>query len=385
MAGARIVGMTIPPAARCACAAERFQQMKLQQLGWNGFFEAEWNSCDRNAGKPARVIAEQRGMWHVAGDFGEARAEASGKLRARADEGDNWPAVGDWVSVEGNPCTGLVVSEVLPRRTAMVRKVAGKRIEPQVLAANIDIAFLVMALDNDYNPRRLERYLAQVWDCGARPVLLLNKMDLCEDVDSRLEQIERAAMGASVRAISAATGQGLPAVESQLKPLETAVLLGSSGVGKSTLVNRLLGSESRRVREVREHDGRGRHTTTERQLLFTSSGAMIIDTPGLRELQLWDAQQGLEQAFGEIEGLAQVCKFRDCMHHGEPGCAVEAAIREGRVEHERLESHRKLQRELDFLKRKTDAGARQKEKQRIKTLHREARDFYRQRETSEDK
>ena len=248
-----------------------------------------------------------------------------------------------------------------------------------MLAANIDGAFLVMALDNDYTPRRLERYLAQVWDCGARPVIVLNKRDLCADVDLRVEEIERAAMGAAVSAVSAATGQGLREVESHLKSGETAVLLGSSGAGKSSIVNRLLLSESQRVQEVRERDSRGRHTTTAKQLFFLSSGAIIIDTPGLRELQLWDAQQGLEQTFGEIEERAVVCKFRDCTHRGEPGCAVEVAIQEGRIERERLESRRKLHRELDFLRRRMDAGARQKEKQRIKTIHRAARDFYRQR------
>ncbi len=318
------------------------------------------------------------------GAFGEARAEATGKLRLSSQNGGAWPAVGDWVGVEGNPNTGLAISEVLKRRSTIARKSAGKRVEQQVLAANVDKVFVVMALDGDYNPRRLERYLAQMWDTGARPVVLLNKIDLCPAFAPHLEEIERVAMGAPVCAVSASTGHGMGELEAQLQSGETVALLGSSGVGKSSLVNRLLGWESQRVNEVRDHDSRGQHTTAARQLLFLPSGAMIIDTPGLRELQLWDAQEGVEHAFGEIEELAARCRFRDCTHQGEPSCAVQAAILEGQLDAMRLENHRKLQRELEYLKRKIDLGAQQKEKQRIKSLHRAAQSYYQQRKRNEE-
>ncbi len=359
--------------------------MRLRRLGWNGLFQAKWNSGDRNSRKPARIIAEHRGMWCAAGEFGEARAEATGKLRLSAERGGEWPAVGDWVSVEGTPTRGVAICEVMPRRTAIVRKASGKQVEQQVLAANVDVVFLVMALDGDYNPRRLERYLAQVWDSGARPVILLNKMDLCENVESYAAEIERTAIGVPVNPISAAAGEGMNEVESHLREGETAVLLGSSGVGKSTLVNRLLGWNSQHVHEVRDHDSRGRHTTTARHLFFLNSGAMIIDTPGLRELQLWDAEAGLEHTFAEIEELAERCRFRDCAHQDEPGCAVQGALREGRLDAERLENQRKLQRELEHLKRKVDAEEQQKEKRRIKALHRAAQKYYQHREKSEGK
>jgi ribosome biogenesis GTPase / thiamine phosphate phosphatase len=357
--------------------------MRLQQLGWNGWFEAAWNSTDRGSRNPARIIDEHRELWLVKGEFGEARAEAAGKLRLSSENGGAWPAVGDWVGVEGNPGSGLAICEVLQRRSTIARKAVGKCVERQVLAANVDKVFLVMSLDGDYNPRRLERYLAQVWDSGARPLVVLNKTDLCTAVASRLQEIERLAMGAPVCAVSALTSKGMCGLEPQLQSGETVVLLGSSGVGKSSLVNRLMGRESQLVNEVRAHDSRGQHTTTARQLLFLPSGAMIIDTPGLRELQLWDAQEGLEHAFGEIEELAGECRFRDCTHQGEPGCAVRAAVLDGRLDAVRLENYRKLQREMEFLERKIDLAARQKEKQRIKTVHRSAQKYYQQRKRNE--
>lgn len=354
--------------------------MQLEQLGWSQFFEANWNSGARDNESAARVIAQHREIWEVASEFGEGRAEASGKLRLSAGAGGAWPAVGDWVSVSGEIVSGLTIRQVLPRRTEIVRKMAGRRAEAQVLAANVDTLFLMMALDGDYNPRRLERYLAQGWETGARLVVLLNKADVCEDWESREEEIRRIAVGADVLSISTATGDGLSRLEQYLRFGETVVLLGSSGVGKSTLVNRLLRGDWQATRPVRSSDSRGRHTTTARQLFFLAGGAMVIDTPGLRELQLWDAAEGVAEAFGDIEVIAGRCRFRDCTHNGEPGCAVSAAVAKGELDDARLENHRKLLREQAFLERKIDKGAQHNAKERIKTIQRSARELYRQRE-----
>jgi ribosome biogenesis GTPase / thiamine phosphate phosphatase len=354
--------------------------VKLHELGWNAFFVAEWNNAVRQGERPARVIEQHRELWEVAGEFGECRAEAAGKLRLAADEGADWPAVGDWVSVSGEPEHGMLIREVLPRRTQIARKVAGRRVAAQVLAANVDSLFLVMGMDGDYNPRRLERYLAQAWESGARVAVLLNKADICEDAEARRMEICRIATGADVLCISAATGAGISQLDSYLESGQTIVLLGSSGVGKSTLVNRLLERDEQATSPVRAGDSRGRHTTTARQLFFLPGGAMVIDTPGLRELQLWDSEAGLDQAFGDVEVLAKHCRFRDCKHSGEPGCAVAAAIREGELEQERLENHQKLLREHAFLERKIDKGAQQKARNHIKVINRAVRELYRRRE-----
>jgi ribosome biogenesis GTPase / thiamine phosphate phosphatase len=307
-------------------------------------------------------------------------AEAAGKLREAADQGGDWPAVGDWVAVEGDARNGLLIREVLPRRTRIARKMAGKKIAEQVLAVNVDTIFVVMALDGDFNARRLERYLAQIWDCGAKPVIVLNKSDLCESIEGRIREVERSALGVPAHTISATTGKGIDELLHHLRPQETVVLLGSSGVGKSYLVNRLLGTVQQAVYAVREQDSRGRHTTTGRQLFFLPNGAMIIDTPGLRELQLWDADEGVNRAFHELEEISSRCRFRDCTHASEPGCAVSAAIADGSLDSARFESYRKLQREQAFLRRKVDAGAQQEVKKHIKTINRAVRQMYRQRD-----
>jgi ribosome biogenesis GTPase / thiamine phosphate phosphatase len=354
--------------------------MSLKDLGWDPYFEAQWQQWRRTESVPARVVSQQRGLWRVAGDFAECWAAPSGKMRAGAEEGGAWPAVGDWVAVEiAAGEDRVVIHGVLPRRSQFVRKVAGRSVEQQVIAANVDTAFIVMALDGDFNLRRVERYLAQCWDSGAKAVLVLNKADACADVAAQVAEVERVAMGVPVFALSAKTAQGLDALQVHLALGQTVVLLGSSGVGKSTLLNHWLGHEAQRVRTVREKDSRGRHTTTSRELFLLPEGAVVIDTPGLRELQLWDADQGVAHAFGDIEALAEQCRFRDCEHTTEPGCAVQAALATGAVDSARLENWRKLEREQEFLRRKIDPQARHAEKEKNKVLHRAARKIYDQR------
>ncbi len=352
--------------------------MSILRWGWNGYFEAVWRDADRDNAAPARVVAQGRGIWRVAGDFGECPADAAGKLRLAAEEGADWPAVGDWVVVElRGQGSAALVQAVLPRRSQFVRKMAGKKIAEQVMAANVDTALLVSALDGDFNPRRVERYLTQCWESGAKPVIVLNKADACEKPQEKAEEMQKVTMGVQVCVVSAKTGQGFDDLQKFFAPGQTLVLLGSSGVGKSTIVNRLLGQAMQEVQEVRESDSRGRHTTTARQIFVLPGGALLMDTPGLRELQLWDADEGISQAFADIDALAAQCRFTDCGHNTEPGCAVQAAIEENAMDRGRLENWRKLRREQEFLRRKVDPEARAEHNQRIKRLMRGVREMYR--------
>jgi len=352
--------------------------VSLSRWGWNSYFQAMWSEADRENAMPARVVSQQRKFWRVAGAFGERLAEASGKLRLAADEGAEWPAVGDWVSVELRGAGGVaVIRTVLSRRNRFIRKSPGKKVEEQVIAANVDTALVMSALDGDFNPRRVERYLAQCWEPGVRPVLILNKADVCENARGLEAEMRRVALATPVFVISARTGQGIEEFKPLLVPGNTIVLLGSSGVGKSTLTNRLRGQSLQKVKGVRANDSRGQHTTTARELFDLPCGALLIDTPGLRELQLWDAEEGLTRAFADINLLAAQCRFNDCRHQAEPGCAVQAALCTGTLDLARLENHRKLLREQAFLRQKIDPEARSEQKQRIKRLTREAREIYR--------
>jgi ribosome biogenesis GTPase len=353
----------------------------LTRWGWNSYFEAFWRGGRWENAVPARVIAQQRKFWRVAGDFGECWAEASGKLRLAAEEGADWPAVGDWVAVEFHSAdTTAMIREVLPRRSKFVRKAPGKKMEEQVIATNVDEALLVSALDGDFNPRRVERYLAQCWESGARPVIVLNKADACEEARWKAPEMERVAIGTAVCVVSARTGEGFGELEELLRPGHTLVLLGSSGVGKSTIANRLLGQMVQEVQPVRESDRKGRHTTTARELFALPGGALLMDTPGLREMQLWDAEEGVGQVFADIDSLAARCRFGDCRHEAEPGCAVQAALKGGTLDAARLENQRKLLREQEFLRRKVDPEARQEQNEQWKRIHRAARQKYQQRE-----
>lgn len=354
--------------------------MSLSSWGWNAFCEALWNECEKEDAVAARVIAQQRKYWRVAGEMGECWAEAAGKLRLAADAGQNWPAVGDWVAVElRDRGSAALIHGVLPRRSQFVRKIAGKKVAEQVLAANVDIALLVSALDGDVNPRRVERYLTQCWESEAKPVIVLNKADICQTPREKIEAMEKVTMGLSVCAVSAKTGMGFDELEKYLARGQTVVLLGSSGVGKSTIVNRLLGRAIQEVQEVRQSDSRGRHTTTAREMFALPGGALLLDTPGLRELQLWDADEGISHTFADIESLAGHCRFGNCRHDGEPGCAVRAAVGAGALDIARLANWRKLERELAFLNRKVDPEAHHNEKRRIKQLMRGVRQMYRDR------
>lgn len=356
--------------------------MTLKELGWDLHFEAVWQSQQRPDCVPGRVVSQQRGLWRIAGDFPECWATTSGRMRFDEQANVCWPAVGDWVITqlrEGDSSTA-VIHGVLRRRSQFTRKVAGRGVEEQVIAANVDTAVLVCALDSDFNLRRLERYLAQCWASSVVPAVVLNKADKCHEVIARTRETQRIAKTAPVFALSALTGEGIGALRTLLSAGQTVVLLGSSGAGKSTLLNRLLGREVQKVQTVRERDGRGQHTTASRELFLQPCGAVVIDTPGLRELQLWDAEEGMARAFADVDELALQCRFQDCGHGGEPGCAVRAALDAGTLDPERLANRRKLEREQEFLQRKVDAAARKEERDRVKLLERRRRQRYRQRE-----
>jgi ribosome biogenesis GTPase / thiamine phosphate phosphatase len=328
--------------------------LHLESLGWDASFADEFRPFEHDGLAPARVAVEHRSEYVVYSQHGELRAELTGRLR----HGDEHPAVGDWVAVAPRADEGrATIHAVLTRRSAFVRKVAWAETKPQVVAANVDVAFVVSGLDLNFNVRRIERYLTLAWESGAQPVVLLTKADLCDDVDSRVYEVESVAFGVPVHAVSAPHGDGVDTVRSYVPAGRTAALLGSSGVGKSTLVNALVGSDLLAVQEIRE-DGRGRHTTSHRQLVPLPDGGMMLDTPGMRELQLWDADSGMEAAFQDLESLAGQCRFADCSHGREPGCAVRSALADGTLDVERFESWRKLQRELERLVRKQDGRAR---------------------------
>jgi ribosome biogenesis GTPase len=311
----------------------------------------------------------------------EIEAYVSGRLRHNAYSSADLPAVGDWVAAKkAEDCSSAVIHEILPRKTRLSRNVAGDRTEEQVVAANVDTVFLVMGLDGDFNLRRMERLLATAWESGALPVVVLNKADVPEDADSLRREVESIAPGVPVLSLSAREDRGIDQLSPYLNRGETVVLIGSSGVGKSTLINRLLGRDAMRTAEVRESDDRGRHTTTHRQMFELPRGGLLIDNPGLREIQLWSTDDALGDTFGEIEALAERCKFGDCSHANEPGCAVLAAVDAGEIEEERLESYQKLQRELDYLEIKQDEGAERAERKKWKSIKKASKQMKRQRE-----
>ncbi|CAH0343815.1 ribosome small subunit-dependent GTPase A [Bacillus sp. CECT 9360] len=343
--------------------------MNLKQLGYDKFFEEHFASVAEGNYSVGRVALEHKRMYRLFTEEGELLAEVTGKLRYQASERQDFPAVGDWVVITARPEEQkATIHSILPRKSKFSRKQAGNTTEEQIVAANVDTVFLVNALNADFNLRRIERYLLMAWESGANPVIVLSKADLCENIAERISDVERIAIGVPIHAISAEKNNGLDQLAPYLTEGKTVALLGSSGVGKSTLTNALYGEDKQAVKTIREDDDKGRHATTHRELILLKNGGIVIDTPGMRELQLWDADESLSHSFSDIEVLAAQCRFRDCQHTTEPGCAVQLALNDGTLDNERYSNYVKLQRELAFLARKEDQRAALAEKARWKKI-----------------
>jgi ribosome biogenesis GTPase len=358
--------------------------MELKNLGWDDFFAGHLEQI-KNKTKydysflVGRVSAVHTNLCQVLTEAGEIPAQISGKIRDGIDNETTspngeapepaFPAVGDWVMmIHDQQHNSGIIRVVLPRKTKFSRNAAGTTSQEQVIAANIDHAFIVAALNADFNPSRIERYLVTTWNSGAVPVILLNKADLCPEVDVKIAEMEKTAVGVSVHAISAARGKGLEQLSPYLQNGRTSVFIGSSGAGKSTIINRLLGRDVIRVVETSDYKDKGRHTTTSREMYILEGGGIVIDTPGMRELQLWEGEQGLSETFDDIEQLAAQCRFNDCRHQEEPDCAVRTALESGDISRARYGNYLKLQRELKYQESRNNTKVRMEQSKRWKNI-----------------
>jgi len=342
--------------------------MDLHVLGWTAHWRELFRPFSSQSLVPGRVVVEHRDAYRIETEAGERFGALAGRLRHQAERRSDLPAVGDFVAIRLSGSSDgdgpAVVEAVLPRRTAFVRRAAGAHSDDQVIAANIDTIFVVTGLDHDFNVRRIERYLAAVWESGASPVVLLNKSDLCTDVGQKIDDVRAVAIGVDVHVVSALTADGIAALAAYWREGATVGFVGSSGVGKSTLLNRLLGRDVQATAGVREHDSRGRHTTTHRELFVLPQGGLVIDTPGMREFTLSDADDGLDAVFADIDQLAAHCRFNDCAHLAEPECAVRDAVERGEISADRLAAYRKLLKELRYEESRGDQSAAAERKRR---------------------
>ncbi|HEY5282636.1 MAG TPA: ribosome small subunit-dependent GTPase A [Polyangia bacterium] len=345
---------------------------ELSALGFGPFFEEQIQSWNSDAIIPARIAAEHRGGYEVWSDTGSGPARLAGRLRHRQD-GEGAPAVGDWVGLMAppGPDRTTIIDRLFARRTVFTRGAAGREALAQVVAANVDLVFVVCGLDEDFNLRRIERYLARIWASGAAPAVILNKADLRQDVGDHIREVERLCAGVPVHATSALRSDGLAAIQATIHPGMTAAFVGSSGAGKSSLINAMVGEVRMATGETRASDGRGCHITTHRQLVFLPAGGLLLDTPGMRELQILD-DEGLSTVFDDITARSAQCRFTDCRHDHEPGCAVKAAIAAGALAAERLEHFQKLEREAQAYERRHDKRLQRQSERVWGQLHDEA-------------
>jgi ribosome biogenesis GTPase len=339
--------------------------LDLAAIGWSARLAGEFAAYAAGGLVPARIALEHTHIYRVFAESGEWLARVSGRLRHQAGARADFPAVGDWVAVEP-PADGgdARIRAVLPRFSRFSRRAAGDRTEEQIVAANIDVVFLVTGLDGDFNPRRIERYLVVAGESGATPVIVLNKADLIDDLTPLIEEVRALSPGVDVHAVSCRSPGSVDVLRPYLGFGQTGALLGSSGVGKSSILNQLIGHELMRTREVREADSRGRHTSTARQLVLLPGHGVLIDTPGMRELQLWETAETIAETFADIDAIAEQCRFRDCQHRSEPGCAVRVAVEAGDVSADRLASFHKLADEQADQTRRQDQRAQQDQKRR---------------------